>query len=193
VKEQFVIDRLDQLKAMADPLRVRMVEHLVQRELSLGDLAAELGEPVSKLYHHAEVLLEAGLVQVTRRRKRRGAEERFLRALAKDYAVDDRIFEFGQPEEAGPEALIEVASGVFRGATEELTNAARGGAIDQGKPGKRCFLETQLLALSETDYVDLFKRLDQWIQEARARSTGRKRNSYRFVTAFFPTAPADRK
>lgn len=187
--EKFVINRLDQLKAMAEPIRVRMVESLVSKERSMADLAKRLGEPISKLYHHADVLLEAGLIRVTRREKRRGAEERFLRAIALDYVVDDALFDFGQPDDPTPEALIEVTTGLLRGIGEEFAAAARNGSVDPKRKGRRCFVEAQTLQLSEADFADLFDRLDQWIQEAKARSGPRKAVSYRLGTVFFPTSP----
>ena len=174
---------------MAEPIRVRMVESLVARELSVADLAKRLGEPISKLYHHADVLLESGLIQVTRRERRRGAEERFLRAIARDYVVDDALFDFGLPVDPTPEALIEVPTGLLRGLGEEFAKAARNGAIDPKRKGRRCFVEAQALQLAEADFVELFDRLDQWIQDAKARSGPRKAVSYRFGTVFFPTSP----
>lgn len=181
--------RPDQLKAMSEPLRIRMVETLVRTELPIADLARRLGQPLSKLYHHVDVLLEAGLIQITRRVQRRGTEERWFRAVAKDYTVDDSIFSFEDAKEPGPEALIELTESVFRGTMEEIAAAARAGTIDQKRPGRRFFLETQTLGLTEADFTDLCERLDGWIDQAKARQRSGKATTYRLLTAFFP-APA---
>jgi DNA-binding transcriptional ArsR family regulator len=179
--------RLDQLRAMSDPLRVRMVERMVAREQTVADLARALGQPISRLYHHTDVLLQAGLVKVTRTRRRRGAEERFFRAVARDYVVDDRIFAFDEPT-VGPEGLIELATSTLTGIATELTDAVRASAVDVNRSGRRVFLETQDLGLTEGDFVSLCELLDRWIAEAKGRSTARRRTRYRFGVAFFPRA-----
>ena len=51
------------VQAVADPLRLRILRRLAE-PMSARDLAAELGRPVTSLYHHLDVLESRGLIRV---------------------------------------------------------------------------------------------------------------------------------
>lgn len=51
-----------QLKALADPERLRIVQCLFAGERNVSDLAVELGDEIVKVSHHLGVLRNAGLV-----------------------------------------------------------------------------------------------------------------------------------
>ncbi len=188
--DRFLITRLDQLKAMADPLRVRIVEAAIHREVTVADLAARTGHPAGKLYHHIDVLLESGLLTVARRVKKRGTEERWLRAIARDIAVDDAIFAFDQP--AGPDsaAMVGLVRSVLEGIGDELVQAATTGAVDPTDPGRRVFLEQQELGLTAAQYQTVFRKVDRWIKEAVRESNPRAARRYRLLVTLFPMASA---
>ncbi len=58
------------LSALASPLRIELVGALQTRgPSSIRELADELGRPADGLYHHLRILLKAGLVVETSRRK----------------------------------------------------------------------------------------------------------------------------
>lgn len=54
--------RVRRLHALADPLRLAVVDALVAGDVSPGVLAVELGVPGNLLAHHLKVLQEAGIV-----------------------------------------------------------------------------------------------------------------------------------
>lgn len=64
--------RLIRLQALADPLRLAVVDALVAGDVTPGLLAAQLGVPGNLLAHHLNVLEQAGLV----RRDRSEADRR---------------------------------------------------------------------------------------------------------------------
>jgi DNA-binding transcriptional ArsR family regulator len=177
---------------MADPLRVRLLETLVVSPSTVADLAARVGEPAGRLYHHLDLLLEAGLIEVVGRRQKRGTEQRTFRAVAKDYGVAESLFQFGSGNDETHEALVELGQSTFHGLADDLAGAARAGRIDPRRPAGRVFLETQELRLSERDFTSLCDALDQWISEAKARGVGKGRGKrrYRLGAAFFPLAIA---
>lgn len=64
-------------KALADPLRIRLLEALWDRPRSAGELAECVELPADRLYYHLAQLEEAGLVEVGEyRRLARGKVER---------------------------------------------------------------------------------------------------------------------
>ena len=64
-------------KALADPLRIRLVEWLMERPRSARELAGCVGLPADRLYYHRGQLEQAGLIEVAEyRRLARGKAER---------------------------------------------------------------------------------------------------------------------
>lgn len=55
-------------RALADPTRRRLLERLVSRPASAGELAAGLGLPRVNVSHHLSVLADAGLIDPRGRR-----------------------------------------------------------------------------------------------------------------------------
>jgi len=192
MEDRFVITRLEQLKAMADPLRVRIVEAVTHRDLTVAELAKKVGQPVGRLYHHVDLLLEAGLIVVTRRIKKRGTEERRFRAVARDIVVDDRIFAVSPPSDQDPGALVEVSRAFFAGLGDDLAQAADAGAIVQTDPVRRVFLEQQELGLTAAQYQELCRTLDRWIDQAKGMSRPQAAARYRVAVTMFPLTTSAR-
>src|SRR5690242_8942448 len=61
-----VVSDAETLRAIADPLRIAMLEAMLTRAedaWSVKELAAVLGVPQTRLYHHIELLLERDLIR----------------------------------------------------------------------------------------------------------------------------------
>ena len=89
VTEQAAINSVDQLKALADPTRLAILENLMSSSQALPvksvkELAAALGEPQTKLYRHVKVLESAGLIRVAATRMVSGIAEQRYQACQRD-------------------------------------------------------------------------------------------------------------
>lgn len=56
----------DQLKALSEPLRLRIVDLLRQGELTVGDIAESLETELVTVSHHLKILKNAGLLELKR-------------------------------------------------------------------------------------------------------------------------------
>jgi DNA-binding transcriptional ArsR family regulator len=90
-----VVSSPRELRAMADPLRSTLLELVLERAATVGELAAAVGRPKSTVAHHVGVLVDADMLKVVRTRRVRAIEERF-------YGRTARIFYVGviRPEQA---------------------------------------------------------------------------------------------
>ncbi len=70
------LDDLKQVRALADPLRMRILTALSE-ERTTKQVAELLHEKPTRLYHHVDALERAGLVQLTRTRPKRGTIEKY--------------------------------------------------------------------------------------------------------------------
>ncbi len=72
-----------QLKALGDPLRLRMCDLVLERAMSVTELAARVGRPRGTVAYHVDVLVGAGLLKVVRTRRVRAIDERFYGRVAR--------------------------------------------------------------------------------------------------------------
>jgi predicted transcriptional regulator len=66
----FLIETPEQLRAVADPLRQRLLQAFAEPK-PIRQAAADMGESLTKLYRHVDQLLAAGLIRVAREERRR--------------------------------------------------------------------------------------------------------------------------
>ena len=75
--------RPEQLKALGDPLRMRICDLVLERAMSVTELAERVGRPKGTVAYHVDLLVEAGLLKVVRTRKVRAIDERFYGRVAR--------------------------------------------------------------------------------------------------------------
>jgi len=121
-----VVSDVETLKALSDPLRLKILETMVARVDSAWtakELAAALGVPQTRLYHHIELLLERDLIRLASQRVVSGIIESRYRVAALSFRLDHRLLS-GDPSlhEAGRDLLHTV----FDSAREEVARALHG-------------------------------------------------------------------
>jgi DNA-binding transcriptional ArsR family regulator len=77
-------------KALAHPLRARILQRLGERVASPGDLALELGAPLGVVSYHVRMLRDYDCVELVRTEPRRGALQHFYRATARPTLDEDQ-------------------------------------------------------------------------------------------------------
>jgi DNA-binding transcriptional ArsR family regulator len=90
--DSYRISDLEQVKALAHPLRMRIIEALAASEpMTTKQVAESLGEKPTRLYHHVDLLEKTGLIRLTHTRQNRGTTEKYFEAIARR-AVDSLRF-----------------------------------------------------------------------------------------------------
>jgi DNA-binding transcriptional ArsR family regulator len=103
-----------ELKAMFHSLRGTLLDLVLERAATVGELAAAVGRPPSTVAYHVGVLVEAGLLKVVRTRRVRAIDERF-------YGRTARVFYVGQiqPEQVSTISNLLVEAAAESGAAHE--------------------------------------------------------------------------
>jgi DNA-binding transcriptional ArsR family regulator len=178
---------LDQVKVLADPLRIRILEELCTVERTTKQVAQRLGEKPTKLYHHVEALERVGLIRLARTRQNRGTIEKYYLAVARQFRADSRIFsatDTGSP--AQDDAMHSMISTVFDRTSEEMRGLlakGRGQGIEE--KGLLSYLEIRTDARRG---CQLQARLERLVKSLEGGGKlGAKR--YRFTLAFYPLEP----
>src|SRR3954463_12195972 len=111
-------------KALAHPLRARILQRLGERVASPGDLAVELDAPLGVVSYHVRMLRDYDCVELVRTEPRRGALQHFYRATARPN-LDD-----AQWRTLPSQLRRELAGETLQDLVDDLATAADAGTLD---------------------------------------------------------------
>lgn len=183
---------LDQVRALSDPLRVRMLGAFAE-ERTTRQVAELLDEKPTRLYHHLKSLAAAGLIKKTRTQRNRGTLETYYVAVGGSFRADPALFSPRRRSEAS-DSVLKVIEGMFdqTGAEMRALMASERGERGLEQEGIVGFLEVHA---AERDMKKLRANIDRLVaglkggRPARAPRGGGKaapNRRYRLTITFFP-------
>ena len=145
-------------KALAHPLRARILQRLGERVASPGDLAVELDAPLGVVSYHVRMLRDYDCVELVRTEPRRGALQHFYKATARPNLDDAqwRTLPAQLRRELAGETIGELVS--------DLAAAADAGTLDDPE----IVLTRTPLELDERGWKKLNKLLARTHEQALA-------------------------
>jgi DNA-binding transcriptional ArsR family regulator len=158
-------------KALAHPLRARILQRLGERVASPGDLAVELGAPLGVVSYHVRMLRDYECVELVRTEPRRGALQHFYKATARPNLDENqwRTLPAGLRRELTGETI--------QGLVDDLAEAADAGTLDDPEVVlSRTPMELDERGLKKLNKL-LAKTLDQALAIAAESSARRNEGS----------------
>jgi DNA-binding transcriptional ArsR family regulator len=145
-------------KALAHPLRARILQRLGERVASPGDLAVELDAPLGVVSYHVRMLRDYDCVELVRTEPRRGALQHFYRATARPVLDEDqwRTLPAGLRGELSGETIGDLI--------EDLGAAADAGALNDPE----VVVNRTPLELDERGWKKLNRLLARTMEQALA-------------------------
>jgi DNA-binding transcriptional ArsR family regulator len=116
-----VVNDAESLKALGDPLRLRILHHLMgapRRTWSVKEIATALDQPVTKLYHHVKLLEQTSLIRDVESRVVSGIVEHRYQSGQLSLQFDEALF--GAPETR--DASIQQAASLIDESRDELVS-----------------------------------------------------------------------
>jgi DNA-binding transcriptional ArsR family regulator len=189
-REEFVVDDLDTLKVLADPLRLRIRE-LMQEPTTVKQVAAVLELPPTKLYYHINLLEKHGLIVLVDTRVVSGIIEKHYQVSAQNVRVAKHLLSGG---DGNPEGLSIAIKTFFETARDDLQQAVKQGAVewdDAGERHKGLSLHTGSMRLTEQQAAEFYREVEALFERFHDLSDSQKGNSslrpYRTFYVLFPT------
>lgn len=190
--EVFVVDDLDTLKVLADPLRLRIRE-LMEKPTTVKRVAERLDMLPTKLYYHINLLEKHGLIVLVDTRIVSGIIEKHYQVAAKIVKVAKHLLSTGDdPEGKGISLTI---GSLFESTLEELLSSARSGMVewdDEGERHKGLSFHMGALHLTDEQAAAFYQELESLLKSYRKISDDQRDESveglkaYRTLALLFP-------
>ena len=165
-----VISDVETLKALSDPVRLRILETMVtaaDEAWTVKRLAKALDTNPTKLYHHINILEEREFIRVAGTRVVSGIIETRYRIAQLSLKLDRRLFSADTREQAA--VMHDVLQTVFDRSREEIETAIRVGAIDtidDALPERKLLLSKGLVRLRASRAAKLREQLLDLLETA---------------------------
>jgi DNA-binding transcriptional ArsR family regulator len=154
------------VKALAHPIRIRILGILEHRTASPKELALEMGLPLENVSYHVRALKQFGFIKLERKRQVRGAIEHHYRAVARPRITADAW-------EQLPTVVKRAMTSATLGQLGELVRAAAtDGAFDRPESHLArvpATLDEQGFAAASAVLTETVERLQAVEAEAQAR------------------------
>ena len=144
-------------KALAHPLRVRLLAALNEGVASPNQLSEQVEEPLQNVSYHVRVLLSLGCIELVRTAQRRGAIEHFYRAVTRPFFSD------ADWEQLPTSARHSISDVVLKLVWDDAARALRTGTFDEREDRH---LTRTPLKLDETGWEELHGLLADLQQRA---------------------------
>jgi DNA-binding transcriptional ArsR family regulator len=189
-QEAYTLENLEQIKVLADPLRVRVLEAFCE-ERTTKQVAELLGEKQTKLYHHVDALERVGLIELARTRQNRGTVEKYYLAIARTFRANARVFQAKRGNKEA-EALAQMVASIF-----DTTSAEIASLIDAGEDAQKTMEEEAMVTFleiraSEKELDAIRRKLKAIVESASTADEGAATSDeadvrpYRLTLAYYP-------
>ena len=157
--EEYIIDNLETLKVIADPLRLNIVEYLAKPG-TVKEVADKIGKPPTKLYYHFNLLEKHGIIKMVDTRIVSGIVEKHYQAAAYRYRLAYGLL---TPSEVD-QNLDVTFSGLIGDLRNDVLDSIHAGVIDTSEDAPR----HKRLILGQSRAMLTPERAEEFYQRLRA-------------------------
>jgi DNA-binding transcriptional ArsR family regulator len=170
--DTLTITNLETVKVLSDPLRLQILEQMLEQPVTVKQLAAELKIPQTKLYYHINTLEEHGLVRVVSTRVVSGIIEKQYWVTAHNISIDKTLF--AAPGGKGiSDEVNSLLQTMFDSVRVDLNKSVEAGLVDiskvsdpdSGHEPKQLVLVRSLAQVPEDKVEELYKKMNDVIKE----------------------------
>lgn len=130
IMETYELETIEQVRAVADELRVRIMKQLVLQAMTVTQLADLFEQAPNKVHYHVRELERVGLLKKVETREKGGVLEKYYRAVAREINMPKTLLSGMAPDEATA-MLNEIIQPFFQGSTRAAGQMMRLSPEDQ--------------------------------------------------------------
>jgi DNA-binding transcriptional ArsR family regulator len=189
----FIVDDLDTLRVLTEPLRLQILEVLNQEPQTVGQVADKLGLAGSRLYYHFNMLEEYGLIQVVETRTVSNMIEKVYWVTAEEIEFNKELVNFSL--ESGQENIVKIITSSLDSVREDMMRSlqARQYNLEQGAESipRNMILTNVKKRLKDEIFLAFAKRfkglLEEFAEMPDEEDAGEDVNVYSLACYLYPS------
>ncbi|HLI52666.1 MAG TPA: winged helix-turn-helix domain-containing protein [Thermomicrobiaceae bacterium] len=181
--EMYVLQSPEELRALANPLRIQILDQLIDEPRTVRDVCGMLGINSTKLYYHVGELEKVGLVRLVHTEVQAVIQLKYYRAAASYYYVTAAVMHDSRLAD-GMTAKHEFLSSLVETTAHQLRRSVIDGTIDANSDAFIVSRRTVHISAEQARHLrDRLAEIDREISELRSE---RGPLTVEFAIALFP-------
>lgn len=189
-QEELVIQDLETLRALSDPLRLRILELLAQPQTA-KTVAAKLAIGKTKLYYHLNLLEKHGIIRVVRTRVVSGIIEKSYQVTALRFRPAKALL---SSSDEGKDRGVAIIDSILDATRTDLVHGLKTGTVEIGTDAhlRKMLLGRVTMVLTPDQATSFMERFQALLAEmAQCEAPTAEGRAYALTLAFFPKADAE--
>ena len=188
--EIYTISDLEQVRILADPFRLKLLGAFGRRPRTTKQVAQQLGEKPTKLYHHVEALKRLGLLTLKATRANRGTLEKYYQAVATRFRIGAALFSPGETSDPMADETAAMLMSILDTTRAELAEVLNRSADGSENCSASSAMVARMLLRGKPERIEQFRArllalLDQFKAETAGVESGQT-DAYGLTLAFYP-------
>lgn len=96
MKDILVLRELEQIKSIAHPYRLEIIESFEEASATAKQIADRMEEPHAKVNYHIKALVKVGILELIEEKVKLGIVEKYYRPSARNFVIDRNILNTGE-------------------------------------------------------------------------------------------------
>lgn len=188
--ERYVIQTLEELRIIANPLRLQILDALITAPLTVTQVGEQLGISSKKLYYHIGELERVGLVRLVHTEVQSGIQLKYYRAIAGYYYLTASMLHTDQNVK-NADASEEFLGFLLESSALALRRSVTDGTIDRYP--ESFIVSRRILRMSPEKATQLRDRLREIEAQILAADDPDGELTFSFVYALFPRSGNQRE
>lgn len=181
MRERYEIETVEQMRAMADLLRIRIVDSLKKRAMTVTQLGEELGLAPAKVHYHVRELERVGLLELVETREKGGILEKYYQPIAYEISVNRMLLSVSRDES---QAMLRA---LFDQLSDGYLSAFRRAVENQDVTQADCMvLLLSHLSMTDDEQHQLLAQIDKLIKPFEQKRAGEDIREVVFSTFVYP-------
>ena len=186
MKESIILKTLDQIKVLSHPLRMKILEALSRKPMTTMQVAEKLGEKPTGLYHHVDLLEEAGFIKLIGARKKRGTVEKYYKTVARRFSIDRKLLELSSSAKEAIGGLQEMVLGFLNDTASEIQKSITDKLINKEDKKSKALIWRTHIRGSKQQIKKLKKEFEKLIEKCDEMDSEDGEVEYGFTLLFYP-------
>jgi DNA-binding transcriptional regulator GbsR (MarR family) len=193
MKETTTLKKLVQIKVIASPLRMKLLEAFSNKPMTTKQVAQSLGMPATKLYHHVDALEQASLIKLVKTQKKRGTTEKYYQTVAHRFSIDRKIFELRPQTKKTINELQTMVTSMFDDTLSEINQSIAEKLIKPKNKHRPTILTHSYISTTPDQIEKICKKIDTFIKGFCSMKHRRGAVKYGLTLALYPVKKRRKK
>src|SRR5581483_1536410 len=186
MKKEITLKDVTQIKALADPLRMQVLEAFCHKPMTTKQVATLLEVNPTRLYHHVEILEKAGLIKLVKTQQNRGTVEKYYSGVARRIAISHEFSEDTSDERGHAKELHKALTTALEATLSEIRKSVAEKLIKKEEPGQSAMVARGHIVTTREKGQELFDKIAELLKECHKYANKQGDITYGLTVAFYP-------